>query len=180
MAVTALTTQEYFQNAYQAVKFALPDLNIFSTPKILKVSINVGVGKYESKQKQEIADYLAKLTGQKPKEVGTKKAVANFKTRKGDLVGLSVTLRGVRAQDFLFGLIFVALPRTRDFKGVKQSSFDKNFSCYSLGIDSAAIFPAIGFDTSVNFGMQVNIVFKSSTLHNKLLLEKLQFPFKKD
>jgi len=180
MTPIKLNSQDYIKNASTELASENKDLNVFDLPKISKVSINIGVGKFkEGKQKQEIEEYLCKLTGQKVKQVGTKKSIANFKTREGDIVGLVSTLRGKKAQDFLLNLIYVVLPRTRDFKGIKTSSFDKNFSSYSLGIENASIFPVVGFDTSVIFGMQINIVFDKQFENNKLLLTKLNFPFKK-
>lgn len=180
MSAIVLNTETYFKSLKEQMIALYPDTNVHSLPNIEKVSINVGVGKFEPKQKQEIADYLAKLTGQKAKQVGTRKAISNFKTRKGDLVGLLVTLRGRNAKDFLFNLIYLALPRTRDFKGVKETSFDNNSHSFSLGIENANIFSVVGFDSSVNFGMQINIVFKDSNTNNKSLLQSLKFPFKKN
>ncbi len=183
MASLELSTENYFLESKQALVNAFPDTNPFALSELKQISINVGVGnvkKFDAKQKQEIADYLTKLTGQTPKQIGAKKAVSNFKTRKGDLVGLAVTLRGKKAKDFLLHLVYIALPRTRDFKGVKTEAFDKNYAFYSLGIENSSIFPIVGFDASVNFGMQINIVFKQPKKENVTLLENLKFPFKKD
>jgi large subunit ribosomal protein L5 len=180
MTSTKITTQEYFLQAKESLIKDLPSTNTFSISQISKISINIGVGKFEAKEKLEIADYLTKLTGQKPKQIGAKKAISNFKTRKGDLVGLSVTLRGKKAHDFLLYLIYIALPRTRDFKGIKFESFDKNNAFYSLGIENSSIFPVVGFDSSTIFGMQINVVFKQPSINNRELLKKLNFPFKKD
>jgi large subunit ribosomal protein L5 len=175
-----LDTNAYVENAYKELSSMYPDTNIFALPRVDKVVINVGVGKYDNKQKQDIADYLTKLTSQTPKKVMSKVSIASFKVRKGDIVGLVVTLRGKKAMDFLLHLVYIALPRTRDFRGIKSASFDKNNSCYSLGIENVSIFPAIGFDTTVDFGMQINVSFKESNPGNKALLQKLSFPFKKD
>ncbi len=153
--------------------------NIFNSPNIDKISINIGVGKYDSKQKETIASYLAKLTGQKPKRVISRKSVSNFKLRKGDLVGLVVTLRKERAYNFLLKLIYIALPRSRDFKGLSRNLFDKNQKTYSIGIKSASIFPTVGFGASTDFGMQINITFKDSRKDNIKLLEMINFPLAK-
>jgi large subunit ribosomal protein L5 len=180
MTSTQLNTTKYFEDAHTQVRKVLSNVNSFALPKIVKISINVGVGRFDPKQKLEIAEYLTKLTGQSPKHIGAKKAVANFKTRKNDLVGLVLTLRGKKAQDFLINLIYIALPRTRDFKGIKAESFDKNYASYSLGIENSSIFPIVGFDSSIVFGMQINAVFSNANANNKILLDKLNFPFKKD
>jgi large subunit ribosomal protein L5 len=175
-----LTSSEYIQKAKKQIQTSHSKVNVFALPKIAKIVINVGVGKVkDNKVKQDIADYLYKLTAQTPKKVPSKVSIASFKLRKGETVGLMTTLRGKKAEDFLMQLIFIALPRTRDFKGIKQTAFDSNYSCYSLGIENASIFPTIGFDVSVPFGMQINLSFNHSTPLNKDFLEALNFPFKK-
>jgi large subunit ribosomal protein L5 len=155
-------------------------VNIFDLPKIEKVSINIGVGKYENKDKALIAEYLEKIVCQKPKMVKSTKSISNFKLRAGDINGISVTLRGKKAFDFLLLLVYIALPRIRDFKGLKTTAFDANHSAYSLGIPSASIFPHIGFDAGINFGMQCNIVFKTKSENNMKLLQAMNLPFNKD
>jgi large subunit ribosomal protein L5 len=175
-----LDTNQFFGGAQTALKSAHPDQNIFSLPNLASVTINVGVGRLaDNKVKQDVADYLQKLTSQVPKKVPSKISIASFKVRKGDIVGLMVTLRGQKAKDFLLQLIYITLPRTRDFKGVKLTAFDAKYSTYSLGIESTSIFPSIGFDASVNFGMQVNIKFSNKTEMNREYLTLLKFPFSK-
>lgn len=175
--ITRLETKSYYSNAREEVKKELKGVNPFALPQIEKIIINAGVGKFDNKQRQEVATYLEKLTGQLPKVVQTTKSIAGFKTRKGDNNAVMVTLRGKKMLDFLLLLVYIALPRTKDFRGVKKEAFDKNFQTYNLGIANASIFPQIGFDSSVQFGLQINIVFKQPTQNNILLLEKLHFPF---
>ena len=174
-----LDTQVYQDNAKLDIAKSLGKLNTFAYPKIDYISINVGVGKFENKDKDEIATYLHKLTAQTPKKVKTKKSISGFNLRAGSIVGLQVSLRGQKMYDFLLNLIYIALPRGRDFKGISTSSFDKISKTYSLGIKTCGIFPVIGFDISKDFGMQVNIVFNSANPNNKILLESLNFPFSK-
>jgi large subunit ribosomal protein L5 len=158
-----LDTNTYFEQAHQALIKENPALNTFAIPKVSSVTINVGVGRLaDNKVKQDVADYLQKLTSQVPKKVPSKISIASFKVRKGDIVGLTVTLRGKKAKDFLLQLIYITLPRTRDFKGIKLTAFDSRYSTYSLGIENTSIFPSIGFDATVSFGMQVNIKFVNS------------------
>lgn len=157
-----------------------PDTNIFAISQIEKISINVGVGKFDSKQQAEIVNYLTKLTGAEPKKVAAKNSIAGFKIRKGQIVGLKSTLRGKKMKDFMTQLIYIAIPRTRDFRGFSASAFDKTGKVYSMGIETASIFPAIGFDPVVNFGLQINIVFKNESPLNVELMKKLKFPFKRD
>jgi large subunit ribosomal protein L5 len=174
-----LTPTQWFDSAKSQIITANPEQNKFALPDVDKISINVGVGKYDNKQKQEIAEYLEKITSQKPRKALSRDSIASFKSRKGDVVGLVVTLRGQKAKDFLLQLVYIALPRTRDFKGIKSEVFNNNFSSYSLGIESVSIFPSIGYDTTVNFGMQINVCFKHPTPQNRDLLNALNLPFKK-
>ncbi len=176
-----LNTDSFTSNCVNKISTSLNNANYFRLPKIEKVCINIGLAKdkFDTKQIQDVENYILKMTNQKPKKTQAKKAIANFKTRTGDVVGIVVTLRGRKALEFILNLVYIALPRSRDFKGVKKDSFSKNFSSYSLGIPNTNIFPAVGFDASVSFGLQVNIVFKTPRPENVLLLESLQFPFKK-
>lgn len=174
-----INSNEYYNQALEKTQKDLNIKNKLAGPKITKVAINIGIGKYDNKQKQEIATYLEKLCGQKPKLIKAKVSVAGFKLRKNELVACQLTLRGKKAKDFLVQLVYLGLPRTRDFRGIKDTSFDVNYSTYSLGIENASIFPAIGFDTSFTFGMQVNIAFASGSEDNIQLLKNLNFPFKK-
>jgi large subunit ribosomal protein L5 len=175
-----LTATDYYFGALEKVKQELPAVNPFALPKIEKIVINVGVGKLDNKQRLEVIDYLEKLTGQKPKVVKAKKSISGFKLRAGEINGVMVTLRGKKMLDFLLLLIYIALPRTRDFRGLSRSSFDEQYISYNIGIPNASIFPQIGFDSSVQFGMQVVIVFKTPGKNNLLLLQKLNFPFSKN
>lgn len=177
MSSIQLTSKKYYNDSRALVQKENPEINLFALTSIEKISINVGVGKYDTKQQSDIADYLVRLTGNEPKKVEAKVSIAGFKLRKGQVVGLVSTLRGDKLKDFLLQLIYIALPRTRDFRGCKIDAFDSNNKVYSLGIPTASIFPAIGFDPTVNFGMQINIVFKNSSPLNKELLTKLNFPF---
>jgi large subunit ribosomal protein L5 len=179
MNALKINSADYYN---QAIDKTAKDLNIknkFAAPQVAKVAINIGMGKYDNKQKQEIMNYLEKLVGQKPRAVKSKVSVAGFKLRKNELVACQVTLRGKRAKDFLVQLVFLGLPRTRDFRGIKSTSFDSRYSTYSVGIENTAIFPAIGFDNPYTFGMQVNVAFKSPSENNVELLKNLNFPFKK-
>ncbi|MEI6728473.1 MAG: 50S ribosomal protein L5 [bacterium] len=175
----SLDTKIFLEEANSKAIKSIGKLNAFAYPKIDYISINVGVGKFENKDKDEIANYLYKLTSQKPKKVKTNKSISGFNLRSGAIVGLQATLRGQKMYDFLLNLIYIALPRGRDFKGVSTTAFDKTLKTYSLGIRTAGIFPVIGFDIAKDFGLQVNIVFKAGTKNNQVLLESLNFPFSK-
>lgn len=126
--------KEKIGSAYTALTGDFGYVNTMQSPKIEKVIISTGVGSIKDKKKIEvIADRLKKITGQKAIERGSKLSIASFKSRQGDLVGYQVTLRGKRMYDFLDRLINIALPRTRDFRGIAATSVD-SMGNYSLGI----------------------------------------------
>ncbi len=179
MSSLTINSNKFYNDAVEKTAKELNITNIMAAPRVAKVAINIGMGKYDNKVKQEIIGYLEKLTGQKPKAIKSRVSVAGFKLRKNELVACQVTLRGKAAQDFIVSLVFLGLPRTRDFRGIKSTSFDKNYSTYSVGIESTSIFPAVGFDTGFNFGMQVNVAFTTPSENNIELLKNLNFPFKK-
>ncbi|MFH1092824.1 MAG: 50S ribosomal protein L5 [Candidatus Omnitrophota bacterium] len=155
--------------------------NKMEAPRIEKVVINMGVGKAQEDIKileAAMAD-LATITGQKPVITRAKKAVANFKLRKGVPVGCKVTLRKTRMYDFMDRLINIALPRIRDFRGVSSNAFDKQGN-YTLGITEQAIFPEINIDKVKNIqGMDIVIVIKANNKEqSKEMLRLLGMPFR--
>ena len=155
--------------------------NIMAVPKITKVVISVGTGSFKDKKKNEIvADRLAKITGQKPVSKGAKKSVASFKIRQGDLVGYMVTIRGDRMYSFLNKLINVAIPRTRDFRGLDPKSVDE-MGNFTMAIRENTVFPeSSDEDLRDVFGMAVTIVTTAKNKKNALkFLEMIGFPFKK-
>ena len=151
------------------------------TPKVEKVVVSVGIGKMlKDKEKVKlVADRLAKITGQKPADRAAKKAIATFKTREGDKIGYQVTLRGTRANDFLNRLIHVALPRTKDFKGI-GTTIDE-MGNYTLGIKEHSVFPETADEELKDvFGMAVTIVTTAKDKATaKAYLTHLGLPFKK-
>ncbi len=151
-------------------------------PKVAKVVVSVGTGRMaKDKGKVELVeDRLRKITGQKPATRGAKQAISTYKTRVGDKVGLQITLRGKRMEDFLNRLVHVALPRTKDFKGITTSAIDE-MGNYTLGIKEHSVFPETADeDIKDVFGMAVTVV---TTAKNKkeaeAYLRHLGFPFKK-
>jgi large subunit ribosomal protein L5 len=121
--------------------------SVMQAPKIEKITLNMGVGdaKQDSKMLEQAQEQLATIAGQKPNVRRARKSIANFKLREGMPVGLSVTLRGERAYEFLDRLLSVAIPRIRDFRGLKASAFDGRGN-YSLGVREQIIFPEIDYD----------------------------------
>jgi large subunit ribosomal protein L5 len=150
-------------------------------PKVEKVVISVGTGSTKDKNKIElVADRLAKITGQKAAPRAAKKAIATFKTRVGDKIGYQVTMRGKRAEDFLNRLIHIALPRTKDFKGITVSAIDE-MGNYTLGIKENTVFPETADEELKDvFGMSVTVVTSAKNKEEaKAYLSHLGFPFKK-
>src|SRR3989344_6515402 len=126
--------QEKQKKAFDALKKEFEWKNAMQTPRIEKVVVSAGIGKFmkDKKKTELVVDRLAKITGQKPISRGAKKSIASYKTRIGDTVGYQVTLRGLRARDFLNRLLHIALPRTKDFKGISAASIDE-MGNYTLG-----------------------------------------------
>ena len=121
--------------------------NVNQVPKIVKITINSGLGdvKDNSKSIQIAQKELELISGQKPVLTVAKKSVANFKVREGQSIGMKVTLRGVRMYEFFDKFISIALPRVRDFRGVSKKSFDGRGN-YSMGVKEQLIFPEISYD----------------------------------
>jgi large subunit ribosomal protein L5 len=133
--------------------------SVFQVPRILKITLNMGVGEAISDKKiiEHALSDLTKIAGQKPVITHAKKAIANFKVREGVPVGCMVTLRGSRMYDFLERLVVVALPRVRDFRGVSFRSFDGRGN-YNIGIKEQIIFAEIDYDKiDVVRGMNISI-----------------------
>ena len=153
--------------------------NIFMTPKIEKIVLNMGLGLdgADSKILKSCEDDMAKITGQKPVITKFKKSVANFKTRKGSNAGLKVTLRKNRMYEFLDRLVNIALPRIKDFRGLSQKGFDK-FGNYTFGIKEHIIFPEVNFDKVDKIrGLDITIVTSNSSKQGTLeLLKEFNFP----
>jgi len=174
--------QDKQKETFSKLKGDLGWKNVMQTPKVKKVVVSVGVGKMaKDKNKVDlVGERLGRITGQKPVVRGAKKAIATYKTRVGDKVGYQVTLRGKRAEDFLNRLIHVALPRTKDFKGIGSTGVDE-MGNYSLGIKEHTVFPETADeDIKDSFGMAVTVVTSAKSAEEaKAYLTHLGFPFKK-
>ena len=139
--------------------------SVMQAPKIEKITLNMGVGdaKQDSKLLEQAQGQLAIIAGQKPNVRRARKSIANFKLREGMPVGLSVTLRGERAYEFLDRLLSIAIPRIRDFRGLKASAFDGRGN-YSLGVKEQVIFPEIDYDSVDHVrGLDVTITTSAQT-----------------
>ena len=153
--------KEIFNKEIQpALKDTLGLKNIYMTPRIEKVVLNMGLGLdgADSKILKSCEEDMAKITGQHPIITKFKKSVANFKTRKGSNAGLKVTLRKNKMYEFIDRLVNIALPRIKDFRGLSSKGFDK-FGNYTFGIKEHIIFPEINFDKVDSIrGMDITIV----------------------
>lgn len=170
------------KKAFQALKDKRGYTNALQSPRLVKVVVSSGIGRV-NKDKQRVAivaDRLAKITGQKAAPRAAKRAVASFKTREGDIIGYQVTLRGKRMEGFLDKLFHVALPRTRDFRGISKKALDKNGN-YTLGIREHTIFPeAADEELKDVFGLAVTLVTTAENQDEALdLFEHLGLPFAK-
>lgn len=175
------TIKEKTKESFDVLKDEFSYKNAMQAPKILKVVVSAGVGSVKDKKKIDVVtDRLSKITGQKPARRGAKISIAGFKVRQGDTVGMQVTLRGARMYDFLDKLVHIALPRTKDFRGISASSVD-GMGNYTLGIKENTIFPeSSDEDLKDVFGMAVSIVTNvKNPKETKAFLAHLGFPFKK-
>jgi large subunit ribosomal protein L5 len=156
--------------------------NIMGVPKLKKIVINVGYGDAinDAKTLDTISDNIGIITGQKPVKTKAKKSISNFKLREGQEIGCKVTLRGKIMYEFLDRLINLALPRTRDFQGVPNKSFDGRGN-YTMGIKEHTVFPEIDVDkASTIHGMDITFVTSAETDEEAFaLLKNFGMPFKK-
>ncbi|KGF73058.1 50S ribosomal protein L5 [Neosynechococcus sphagnicola sy1] len=155
--------------------------NIHQVPKLVKVTINRGLGDaaQNAKALEASLNEIAKITGQKPVVTRAKKAIAGFKLRQGMPVGIMVTLRAGRMHDFLDRLIHLSLPRIRDFRGISPKSFDGRGN-YTLGIREQLIFPEIDYDSIDQMrGMDISIITTANTdEEGRALLKEMGMPFR--
>jgi large subunit ribosomal protein L5 len=155
--------------------------NIHEVPKVIKVTVNRGLGdaSQNAKALESSISELSIVTGQKPVVTRAKKAIAGFKLRKGMPVGVMVTLRSERMYAFLDRLINLALPRIRDFRGISPNSFDGRGN-YSLGIREQLIFPEIEYDSIDQIrGMDISIITTAKTdEEGRALLKEMGMPFR--
>ena len=157
--------------------------NVMQIPKIEKIVVNMGVGEAAQDAKAidgAVAD-LRTITGQQPLVTHARKSIATFKLRQGMAIGAKVTLRGDRMYEFLDRLIATAIPRIRDFRGIKATSFDGHGN-FSMGVTEQLIFPEIDYDKiDRTRGMDITIVTTATTNEEgKALLEAFHFPFKRN
>jgi large subunit ribosomal protein L5 len=152
-------------------------------PRIVKVTVNMGVGdaKQDSKMLEAATDQLGTITGQRPNVRRARKSIAQFKVREGMPVGVAVTLRGARSYEFLDRLMSVAIPRIRDFRGLSPRSFDGRGN-YSMGVREQIIFPEVDYDEVDQVrGLDITITTTAQSDDEAFaLLEALGMPFARE
>jgi large subunit ribosomal protein L5 len=173
--------ERYDSEVIAALKKEFGYQNVMAVPKITKVVVNMGLG--EATQNAKLvdtgADELGRITGQKPVITRAKKAIAQFKLRKGMPIGTMVTLRGERMWDFLDRLVAIALPRVRDFRGVSPKGFDGRGN-FTLGLKDQLLFPEIDYmKVDKARGMNISVVTTARTdEESRKLLQLLGMPFR--
>src|SRR3990167_3146968 len=182
MTETVDLQKTYNNSILKKLSKELGDLNVHSTPRLEKI-VNVRRAKTTSQKKDEellsdLAEGISLISGQKPSIVHAHKSIAGFKLREGDATGLKVTLRKQLMYDFLARLIHIALPRTRDFRGISEKSVDKNGNL-TVGVKEASIFPELP-SSSFAWGFETTMVTKANGRVDALkLFKELGVPFKK-
>ena len=173
---------KYLEEIIPKLKEKFTYKNNNQIPSIKKIIINRGLGQIQQSQKsmETFIDELSIITGQRGVITHSKKAIASFKLRQNSPIGISVTLRGYRMYAFLDRLINLALPRVRDFQGLKTESFD-GWGNFSLGLNEQLMFPELDYDKVSNIcGMDISIVINSGNNEESFfLLQEMGIPFSK-
>jgi large subunit ribosomal protein L5 len=179
---TQATMKEVIAKAYDAMKDTFGYKNVMQSPKIEKVIISTGVGKIDDKNKLKlIEDRLAQITGQKASPRPAKQSIASFKLREGEIIGYQVTLRGANMHSFLDKLIHIALPQTRDFRGLKATAID-DMGNMTIGIPEHTIFPeTVNEEIRDVFGFAITIVTSAKDKKEaEALLRHIGLPLQKE
>ncbi len=175
------TLKEKQVDSFEMMKKSFGFTNVMQAPKVLKVVVSAGVGSFKDKKKVELAgDRLMKITGQKAVLRGAKKSIAAFKSREGDPMGYQITLRGEKMWHFLEKLVNIALPRTKDFRGLSGNGID-DMGNYTIGIREHSIFPeATDEELKDVFGLAITVVTNlKDKKQARAFLDTLGFPIKK-
>lgn len=175
-------TSRYQEEIVPALMKEFSFKNIMQVPRLQKIVVNVGVGEAleNAKALDAAIEDMAIITGQQPVVTKAKKSIANFKLREGRSIGVKITLRGMRMWAFFDRLINVALPRTRDFRGVSPNSFDGRGN-FTLGVTEQLIFPEIEYDKIDKIrGFEVTLVTSApNDEQGRTLLSMLGMPFRR-
>lgn len=181
---TIKTTKQKVESSFDSLKGKFGYKNKLAAPKLSKIVVSVATGSMMKKDRHKndlIMDRLTKITGQKPTLRKAKKSIATFKTRQGDQIGVAVTLRGKRMYDFIDKVLNIALPRTKDFRGLNPKSLD-NIGNFTFGIKEHTIFPEIKDEEIKDvFGMAVTMVTTAKNKDEaKAFLDLVGMPWRKE
>ena len=175
--------EQYERTLRRQLKDELGLATVMQVPRLLKITLNMGVGeaKTDAKQLDAAIEELTTIAGQRAQVRRARKSIAQFKIREGMPVGAKVTLRGARMYEFLDRFVSIALPRIRDFRGLNPESFDGRGN-YSIGIREQIIFPEINYDDIQQVrGLDVTITTSAaSDEHARALLQAMGLPFSAD
>ena len=178
--MTARLRETYDNQVFNALKEKFQYKNVMEVPKLVKITINMGLGEAKDNAKiiESAVEEIALISGQRPVVTKARKSIANFKVRQGMPVGAKVTLRGDNMYVFADKFFNIALPRVRDFKGVSKNSFDGRGN-YSTGLKEQLIFPEIEYDKIDKVrGMDINFITTAKTDEEaKELLSLMGAPF---
>jgi large subunit ribosomal protein L5 len=174
--------EKYQKEVVPAMQKKFNITNSMAVSKVEKVVLNMGIGDIanDKNAREKAVNTFARITGQKPSLQQAKKAIADFKIRKGDVVGLKTTLRKKRMYEFMDKLFTIVLPRVRDFSGVSKKAFDKQAN-YTLGLQEHIIFPEVDYDKIDKVrGLEITFVISGRDRKKSLeLLKLLGMPFEK-
>lgn len=176
-----MITEQLQRDAFDTLKGDFGYTNRMASPRLLKITVSSGVGKAKDKNRNALVEQrLARITGQKPSARAARKSIASFKLREGDIVGYQVTLRGKRMYEFLDKLIHIALPRTRDFRGLNPGAIDE-MGNITLGIRESSIFPETSEeDLKDVFGLAITLTTTAKSKEEaEAFFRHLGLPLKK-
>lgn len=178
--------QQYQDTLVKQLQSELKVKSPLAVPRLNKIVVNMGITNPQDPKAREavinnVVEQFRVITGQQPMITKARKAISGFKLRKGDPLGVMVTLRGDRMWQFLDKLIAITLPRVKDFQGVSRSAFDAKGN-YNLGIEEQIVFPEINYDTIESIrGLQITVVMDNSNPdRSRRVLELLGMPFVKE
>jgi large subunit ribosomal protein L5 len=174
-----MISEQKQKSAFDTLKGEFGYSNVMASPKLVKIVVSSGVGKAKDKARIALVEKkLAQITGQKPSARAARKSIASFKLREGEIVGYQVTLRGQRMYEFLDKLVHIALPRTRDFRGLNKGIDE--MGNYTIGIRENTIFPETSEeDLKDVFGLSITFVTTAKTKEEaEAFLRHLDLPMK--
>lgn len=181
LIIMSALKEQYVKKIIPAMKERFGYPNVMAVPRLEKVVVNVGIGRIakDDKAVTRIKDDIAKITGQRPCVRKAKKSISGFKLREGMEIGVVATLRGRRMYDFIERLVRIALPRSRDFRGISASSIDQSGNL-NLGVKEQSIFPEVSYESLKDiFGFQVTVATTAKNRDEGAELFKLMgFPIK--